>query len=95
MSTASENRSEAEDRSDQGVDALGILARPEAALRRAEPSSDEQLLHIARTAEVSTVHRQVPMHRVDVKEVGPEGDVTWIFRVVGLFSNKAHASPPS
>ncbi|HVF13914.1 MAG TPA: NAD-glutamate dehydrogenase domain-containing protein, partial [Acidimicrobiales bacterium] len=87
------------------VDGLGILADPGAPMRfDRSPSpdhSDEAARHpdeespvrIVRTAQVSTVHRQVPMHRIDVVEVGPGGEVVGAFRVVGVFSRRAAAKP--
>src|SRR5207248_661009 len=51
------------------------------------------LLHIARTAELSTVHRQVPLHRFDVTEVDGSGAVTGAFELVGVFSTKGEAEP--
>ena len=80
---------------DEVLDALGILTDPGAPLRLdagATPESD-QPLRIVRTAEISTVHRQVPMHCIDVAEVGPDGAVAGTFRVVGVFSRKAAAEP--
>jgi glutamate dehydrogenase len=76
------------------VDGLGVLARAGAPLRRRKPSaSPEQVLSIARTAEMSTVHRQVPMGCIDVAEVDPSGAPAGVFRVVGVFSRKASAEP--
>ncbi len=71
------------------TDALGILSRPDAALRRRPRGpAPAGLLKIVRTAEVSTVHRQVPLHCIDLIE--PGGGV---FRVVGVFTGKANAEP--
>ncbi len=82
------------------VDALGILADrdpdPDSALRLdagAEIVPSDQPVTIVRTSEVSTVHRQVPMHRIDVVDVGADGEVAGAFRVVGVFSRKAAAEP--
>jgi len=88
----------------QVVDALGILAEPGAPLRldtdppppaaHADAGLDDGgPVRIVRTAEVSTVHRQVPMHRIDVADVGPDGEVAGTFRVVGVFSRRAAAEP--
>ena len=62
---------------DQVTDALGVLARPDAPLRRQPPRpAPDQLLRIVRTSEVSTVHRQVLMHRIDVVDAqSPRIDV--------------------
>ena len=54
---------------------------------------DRPLLRLTHTAETSTVHRQVPMHRIEVVEVGPDGRVDGLFHVVGVFSDKANAEP--
>ena len=81
------------------VDVLGILADRASPLRldaSGDPPGGDgagQPVRIVRTAEVSTVHRQVPMHRIDVVDVGPGGEATGIFRVVGVFSRKAAAEP--
>ncbi len=73
----------------QVADALGVLARPDAALRRWErDEGPAELLRIVRTSAVSTVHRQVPMHCIDLTE--PDGTV---FRVVGVFTAKANVEP--
>ena len=74
------------------TDALGVLARPGAPLRRREPvrPPGAGVLRIVRTAEVSTVHRQVLMHCIDLSEPGVEPTV---FRVVGVFTAKANAEP--
>ena len=70
-------------------DALGILSGPDAALRRREPDlGPPTLLRIVRTREVSTVHRQVPLHCIDLME---REDA--VFRVVGVFTGKANAEP--
>ena len=50
--------------------ALGVLARPDAALRRIPPPRPGELLRVVRSGEVSRVHRQVPMHCLDVGEPG-------------------------
>jgi glutamate dehydrogenase len=69
--------------------ALGILSRPDAVLRRREPDLGPAiLLRIVRTREVSTVHRQVPLHCIDLME-GEDA----VFRVVGVFTAKANAEP--
>ena len=76
------------------VGALGVLSRPEASVRLAAPAgAPGELLRIARTAEVSTVHRQVPMHRIDVAQADDAGGVPSVFRVVGVFTAKAGAEP--
>jgi len=70
------------------TEALGVLVRTGAALRVRQPPHEPAVpLRIARTAEISTVHRQVPMHRIDVVEHGA------LFRVVGVFTAKANAEP--
>ncbi|MDQ4097997.1 MAG: NAD-glutamate dehydrogenase, partial [Actinomycetota bacterium] len=72
---------------------LGVLAG-DAPVRLAVPRLDSApLLRIVRTAAVSTVHRQVPMHCFDVVEVGPEGELTGGFQLLGVFSSKAQAEP--
>ena len=78
----------------EAVDPLGVLSRPDARLRAqgADPEQDE-LLRIRRTREVSTVHRQVLMHRLDLLEVDARGGVAGVFRVVGVFTGKANAEP--
>jgi len=55
--------------------------------------STESLLRLTRTAQTSRVHRQVPMHRIDVVEVDGRGEATGAFRVVGVFSDRANAEP--
>jgi len=82
------------------VDALGVLARPHAALRAQAPppstwagAPPPDVLSIVRTAEISRIHRQVPMHRIDVVQVDPGGEVAGVFRVVGVFTGKANAGP--
>jgi glutamate dehydrogenase len=78
----------------QVAGALGVLARTDAPLRTlAPPPADQELLRILTTNEISTVHRQVPMHCIDVLEVHAEGDVASVFRVVGVFTGKANAEP--
>ncbi len=70
------------------ADALGVLARPGAGLLAQRPlAADAGVLRIVRTAEASTVHRQVPMHSIDVAAHGG------VFRVVGVFTAKAAAEP--
>jgi glutamate dehydrogenase len=82
---------------EQVADALGVLARPDAPLRRQPPRpAPGQLLRIVRTSEVSTVHRQVLMHRIDVVQAWsprPEAIPLSVFRVVGVFTAKANAEP--
>jgi glutamate dehydrogenase len=82
---------------EQVVDALGVLARSDAPLRRQAPRpAPDQLLRIVRTSEVSTVHRQVLMHRIDVVQSWsprPEAIPLTVFRVVGVFTAKANAEP--
>jgi glutamate dehydrogenase len=82
---------------DQVVDALGVLARADAPLRQPHPSpASDQLLRIVRTSEVSTVHRQVLMHQIDVVQSWsprPESIPLSVFRVVGVFTAKANAEP--
>ncbi|HEX2048511.1 MAG TPA: NAD-glutamate dehydrogenase domain-containing protein [Acidimicrobiales bacterium] len=76
----------------EAVDALGVLSRPDARLRTWGPDHEqEELLRIRRTREVSTVHRQVLMHRVDLLEVDARGRPAGVFRVVGVFTGKANA----
>ncbi|MEN3316026.1 MAG: glutamate dehydrogenase, partial [Acidimicrobiaceae bacterium] len=71
------------------VDGLGILARPDAPLVRRPPAVDDRhLMDVAGTTEMSTVHRQVPMHCIDVARVLPSGDVAGLFRVVGVLSHR-------
>jgi len=68
--------------------ALGVLARPDAALRApGPPPAAGEVLRIVRTPHVSTVHRQVLMHQIDVT------DGESAFRVVGVFTGKANAEP--
>ena len=68
--------------------ALGVLARPDAPLRAPGPApAPGELLRIVRTRHVSTVHRQVLMHQIDVVDGGA------VFRVVGVFTGKANAEP--
>ena len=70
------------------TDALGILSRRDAALRRRRPEpAPARRLRIVRTPEVSTVHRQIPLHCIDLTEA--DG----VFRVVGVFTGKANAEP--
>ena len=77
-------------------DALGLLARPDSPMRPTAPADaapPDRLLTVSRTAQMSTVHRQVPMQCIDVTRVGAHGEVTGVFRVVGVLSNKAGAEP--
>ncbi|MEW6155403.1 MAG: NAD-glutamate dehydrogenase domain-containing protein [Actinomycetota bacterium] len=69
------------------AETLGVLARPGAPLLAAPPDNRGGVLRVTATAERSTVHRQVPIHRVDVADEGGA------FRVVGVFSTKAMAAP--
>ena len=70
------------------TDALGVLSRTGAVLRVPTPAPEPAVpLRIVRTAEISTVHRQVPMHCIDVLEQEA------VFRVVGVFTAKANAEP--
>ena len=82
---------------EQVADAYGVLARPDAPLRRQVPRpAADQLLRIVRTTDVSTVHRQVPMHRIDVVQSWsprPAAVPLTVFRVVGVFTAKANAEP--
>ena len=82
---------------DHVADALGVLARSDAPLRRQPPRpAPGELLRIVRTPVVSTVHRQVPMHRIDVVQSWsprPEAVPLIVFRVVGVFTAKANAEP--
>ncbi len=71
------------------VGSLGIETEPPL---DADPSP-VQPVTITRTAEISTVHRQVPMHRIDVVDVGPGGALVGTFRVVGVFSRRAATAP--
>ena len=73
------------------VDVLGIAVEPP--VGDAADPDPEQPVTITRTLEVSRVHRQVPMHRFDVVDVGPDGSLVGTFRVVGVFSRKAAAEP--
>jgi len=76
------------------VHALGLLGRPDAPLlRRPAGAGHRHLLHVAGTAELSTVHRQVPMHCIDIARVVPSGDVAGVFRIVGVLSHRANAEP--
>ncbi|HTJ76307.1 MAG TPA: NAD-glutamate dehydrogenase domain-containing protein [Acidimicrobiales bacterium] len=75
--------------------ALGVLARPEAPLRRSPPVRAGELLRVVRSAEISRVHRQVPMHCLDVADAGPSGAAGGVFRIVGVFTAKANAEPAS
>jgi len=76
------------------VEALGLLGRPDAPLLQRPPGVDDRhLLHVAGTAELSTVHRQVPMHCIDVARVVPSGDVAGLFRMVGVLSHRSNAEP--
>ncbi|MDQ4068239.1 MAG: NAD-glutamate dehydrogenase [Actinomycetota bacterium] len=78
------------------VDAVGVLSRPDAPLRGPDPGHPPaQLLRIRRTREVSTVHRQVLMHRIDVLDIDAGGQVAGVFRIVGVFTAKANAEPAS
>ena len=76
------------------TDALGTLSRPGAPLRRmpADAGNAGHVLRIAATADVSTVHRQVAVHRIDVAEVA-DGQLAGVFRIAGVFSSKANAAP--
>ncbi len=78
-------------------DALGVLRRPGAVLRRLPPGEGlpAGLLRIAPTSQISTVYRQVPMHAVDVALIGSDSQITGLFRLVGVFTHKANAEPAS
>ncbi|MGH9222223.1 MAG: NAD-glutamate dehydrogenase domain-containing protein [Acidimicrobiales bacterium] len=77
------------------ADALGTLARRATPLRRipADPDNGGHVLRIAATPEVSTVHRQVAIHRIDVADVDPDGSLAGVFRIAGVFSWNANAAP--
>jgi glutamate dehydrogenase len=74
---------------------LGILVDPTGPLRQipVDDGDAPPLVRLAGTAEISRVHRQVPVHRLDVVEVAPDGSVAGVFRLVGVFSNKGNAEP--
>jgi glutamate dehydrogenase len=82
---------------------LGVFSGP-SPLRLAplDGSGPRPLLHVARTAHLSRVHRQVPLHRFVLAEVdgrgdggggGGGGDGAGTFEVVGVFSIKGEAEP--
>ncbi len=73
--------------------ALGVLRDPDSALRRPPEGPPSRLLDVAGLAEVSTVHRQVPMQRFDLALVGDDGRVDGIGRLVCVFSRRAEAYP--
>jgi glutamate dehydrogenase len=77
----------------EAVEELGVLSRAGAPLRRRPAPGPEELLRVVRTAEVSRVHRQVPMHCVDVVDLQPDGAAAGTFRLVGVFTAKANAEP--
>ena len=80
--------------SEDGEDLHGVLSRPGSRMRlRPLRAAPDDVLRIARCAEVSTIHRRVPMHCVDVADIGPDGDVGGLFRLVGVFTNKGNAEP--
>jgi glutamate dehydrogenase len=54
---------------------------------------DGDLLVVAKTRRVSTVHRRVRMDYVGVKQVDAAGVVTGEKRMIGLFTRKADAEP--
>lgn len=72
---------------------LGVLSRSDATLRRRPVPAAAELLRIGPTAVLSTVHRQVPVQRVDIAVVGPGGRDAGTFRLVGVFTAKANAEP--
>ncbi len=85
-------------RTSRGGTRLGVPIRQATAVAPARPDGGRDdlgtpLLRITRTAETSTVHRQVPMHRIEVLEVGLDGAVEGTFEVVGVFSDKANDEP--
>ncbi|HEX2119858.1 MAG TPA: NAD-glutamate dehydrogenase domain-containing protein [Acidimicrobiales bacterium] len=83
-------------RAGEAVDALGVLSRLDAPLRLRPPVPVKgEVLRIVRTGQVSTVHRQVPMHCIDVVELGPDGEIASVFRLVGVFTSRASAEPAS
>ena len=61
---------------DDVVVSLGIVS--ETPGRGRSPPPSDRPVRIVRTAEISTVHRQVPMHRVEVVDVGPDGQVVGV-----------------
>ena len=75
--------------------ALGTLSRSATPLSRIPADADNggHVLRIAATSEVSTVHRQVPVHRIDVAVVDGDGKLVGVFRIAGVFSAKANAAP--
>ncbi len=78
-------------RLDQG---LGLLAEPGGPLRQPVPDPlDAPVVLVARTTELSRVHRRVPIHRIDVA-VSCDRDRRRVFRVVGVFTRAADSEPP-
>ncbi len=72
---------------------LGLLTLAGGPLRQPVPQpATAPLLDVARTAEMSRVHRRVPLHRIDVA-LGPDapGDPATVFRLVGVVTRRADA----
>ncbi|MEJ7582929.1 MAG: hypothetical protein WKF43_02355 [Acidimicrobiales bacterium] len=72
---------------------LGMLRDADTLTRRAPERIPDTLLAVSRLADISTVHRQVPVQRFDLVLVDDEGLVEGIGRLECVFTQQAEASP--
>jgi glutamate dehydrogenase len=73
---------------------LGLLAEAGGPLRHPVPEPDEAPpVLVARTTEVSRVHRRTPVYRVDL--VITDHGRPRVFRVAGVFTRAADSEPPA
>jgi glutamate dehydrogenase len=72
---------------------LGLLRDPRSALRRPPSAMPDALISASRVAEISPVHRQVPMQRFDLVLVDDAGEIDGVGRLVCVFTRQAEAAP--
>jgi glutamate dehydrogenase len=73
---------------------LGMLASRTVGARVGPPGPlSDELITVTRSPVQSSVARRVPIQRVDVLRVDPQGEVTGAFRLVGVGSRKADTEP--
>lgn len=71
---------------------LGLLAEPGGPLRQPVPDlNNAPVVCIARTTEISRVHRRVPVHRIDMAI--PQNGLSHVVRIVGVFTRAADSEP--
>jgi len=72
---------------------LGLLRDPANELRRPPATAPDALISASRVAQISPVHRQVPMQRFDLVLVDDAGAIDGIGRLVCVFTRQAEAAP--